>query len=188
MTSKPKYLSDVTINDARILFRNFSGEERQYNAKGQRNFSVVIPAEHVDAMIDDGWNIKFLKPRDADELPLPYLQVKVRFDSGRPPRTVMVTSRGRTTLGEDLVGAFDYADIAKVDLIIHPSRWEVNGNAGVAAYLKTMFLTINEDELELKYAMVPEIEMANNQLELTSGEGFEDLGEVEEQHAIASGW
>jgi hypothetical protein len=34
---------------------------------------------------------------------------------------------------------------------VRPYAWDVNGKTGVKAYLKTLFVTIDEDALELKY-------------------------------------
>lgn len=33
------------VENARIIFRNFSGEERMYNKKGDRNFTLVLTPE-----------------------------------------------------------------------------------------------------------------------------------------------
>lgn len=144
--------NQVTIEDAQIIFRNFEGKEGQYNRKGDRNFAVVIPdAETADQMLADGWNIKFLEPRDEGDLPTPYLSVTVNYQN-RPPNVVMITSGGRTHLTEDTVETLDWADIRTVDMIINPYVWDVNGKTGVKAYLKSLYVTIEEDELALKYA------------------------------------
>lgn len=147
----------LTMEDARIIFRNFAGKEGKYNREGDRNFCVLLDEETAEKMLQDGWNIKALHGREEDDPDQPYLQVSVGF-KGRPPTLVMITSRGRTNLGEDEIELLDWADLKTVDLIIRPYNWEVNGKAGVKAYLKSLYVTINEDDLELKYSDVPEIE------------------------------
>jgi hypothetical protein len=141
------------MEGVRIVFRNFAGKEGMYNREGDRNFAVLLDDDVAEAMAKDGWNIKWLKPREDDEEQheQAYLQVSVNF-KGRPPRIVMVTSRGRTNLGEDEVDVLDWADIQNVDLIVRPYEWAVNGKTGIKAYLQSIFVTIEEDELEQKYA------------------------------------
>ena len=140
------------VEDARILFRNFAGQKTQYNAEGARNFSVVLTDEMAEKMLADGWNVKFLAPREEDEAPTPYIQVKVNF-SIKPPRVVMITSTARTHLGPESISVLDWADIKTCDLIARAYNWEVNGKTGISAYLQSMFITIEEDELERKYAL-----------------------------------
>jgi hypothetical protein len=146
----------ITFDDARILFRNFAGRETKYNREGDRNFCVVIPDELVEPLRADGWNVKQLPPREDYE-PLHYMKVSLNFKGRTPPKIVIITSRGRTDIDQSLVEMLDFADMARVDLIVNPYNWSVNGGTGVSAYLKTMFFTIREDELELRYADVPEI-------------------------------
>ena len=167
-------VGNVTIENARIVFRNFAGREGQYNRAGDRNFGVLLPDDLAKEMLEDGWNVKYLKPREEDEAPQPWVQVAVSF-KGRPPRVVMVTSRGRTSLPEELVEALDYADISAVDLILNPYEWAVNGSTGIKAYLKSIFVIIQEDELERKYADVPEIDFTGRPLALEAGPSDDDI-------------
>lgn len=144
----------LIMEDARVVFRNFAGAEGMYNREGDRNFCVLLEDDLAEDMKTDGWNIKRLKPREGEEQGTAYIQVSVGF-KGRPPRMVMVTSKGRVELDEDSCILLDWADIDQVDLIIRPYHWNVNGRTGVKAYLKSIFVIIHEDYLELKYADVP---------------------------------
>ena len=141
----------VMMEDVRIIIRNFAGKEAMYNREGDRNFAVLLDDDIAQAMAQDGWNVKWLKAREEGEPEQAYLSVSVNF-RGRPPRIVMITSRGRTNLGEEEVELLDWADIRQTDLIIRPYEWAVNGKTGIKAYLQSIFVTIEEDALELKYA------------------------------------
>lgn len=145
----------ISIEDAEIMFRNFSGAEGQYNAKGRRNFCVLLDPPLADALTNDGWNVKVLKSRDEDEEERPYLQVAVSYDN-IPPRIMMITKNGKTTMTEETVGMLDWAEIKSVDLIIRPYNWEVSGKTGVKAYVKTMYIVIEEDEFAEKYYSLPD--------------------------------
>lgn len=164
----------LIMEDAEIVFRNFAGKEGMYNAEGDRNFCVLLDPQTADAMRQDGWNVKVLKPRDGEGEGKPYIQVSVKYRGRggnmlRPPRMVMISSKGRVELGEEECELFDWVDIAKVDLVIRPHRWEVNGNTGVKAYLKSLFVTIQEDYLDVKYNDVPLAIEGTSQLAIESG-------------------
>jgi hypothetical protein len=150
----PKNTKEIMIEDARIVFPNFAGKEGMYNTEGDRNFSVILPEDVAEQMLEDGWNVKRLKIREDDEdrdVGDPYIQISVSFKV-RPPHVVAITSTKRTNLSEDTIDMLDWAEFENVDLIANPYHWDVNGKTGIKAYLKSMYVTIKEDPLELKYA------------------------------------
>lgn len=140
------------VEDAQIIFRNFAGKEGMYNREGERNFAVILDPVVADKLLADGWSVKTLKVQEEGDEPVPYIQVSVSFKN-RPPRVVTITDNARTQLDEAAVEVLDYADIRTVDLICNGYDWAVSGNTGTKAYLKSMFVTIEEDELERKYAI-----------------------------------
>lgn len=140
------------VEDARLVFRNFSGKEGQYNREGDRNFSVILDHDVAEVMLKDGWNVKYLASREEGEADTPYIQVAVNFNN-RPPRVVMITSTARTNLDEKTVDVLDWAEIQTCDLIARAYDWTVNGKSGTKAYLQSLFVTVKEDALERKYAI-----------------------------------
>lgn len=140
------------IEDARIIFKNFAGKEGQYNREGDRNFGLVLDPDTAAQLLADGWNVKYLEAREEGEEDVPWISVSVSYKA-KPPRVTTLSSVGRTHLDEEAIAVLDYADIATIDLVVRGYLWEVNGKQGTKAYLKTMFVTLSEDELEKKYAI-----------------------------------
>jgi hypothetical protein len=140
------------VEDAPIIFRNFSGKEGQYNREGDRNFAVILPPDVAVQMLEDGWNVRYLESREEGEPDTPYISVAVNFNN-RPPRVVLLTTTTRTQLDESSVDVLDWADIKTADLIARGYDWSVNGKTGTKAYLQSLFVTIEEDALERKYSI-----------------------------------
>lgn len=147
----------VTLEEVQLTFKNFEGRETEYNAAGNRNFSVILPPNVADQLHQDGWNVKERKRRDEDSEPEYHLSVAVGFRI-RPPRLVLINnvSKTRTILDEDTCEILDWADIIYADLIIRARPWSVRGATGIKAYLQTLFAIIREDDLELKYSRDPQ--------------------------------
>jgi len=146
----------VTIENARLLFRNFTGKEGKYNRAGDRNFSVLLDDEVAIRLLENGWNVKTLAAREEGEPDQPYITVAIGFKI-RPPRIALITHRGRTPLDEDSCEILDWADIKTVDLTLRPYKWEVNDSRGIKAYLQSIFVTIHEDPLDIKYSDLEEL-------------------------------
>lgn len=141
---------NLSVENAKIIFRNFAGKESKFNRSGDRNFCVVFDKETGEQLKEDGWNMGILKPKDDYEDIAYRLQVSVKFGNF-PPKIYMISGRHKIELTEDSVAALDYAEIVDVDLIIRPYNWEVNGKTGVKAYLHTMYVTVQEDKFASKY-------------------------------------
>lgn len=143
-------MRNVTLEDVTPIFRNFAGKEGKFNKAGDRNFSILLDPDRAEQMEKDGWNVKYLKARDEGEEPQAYLQVAVSYKA-RPPKMVMITSRGLTYLGEDEIDVLDYVDVEQCDVTLNPYEWDVSGNQGVKAYAVSVYIKIVEDYLELKW-------------------------------------
>lgn len=142
----------LEIEDARIVFRNFSGTAGKFNREGDRNFAVVIPNDDIkDALIEAGWNVKIKEARSADEDPFMYLPVKVNFNS-RGPAAYVASGDSVTRLNEESIDMLDEIDIASVDMDIRPYDWEVNGKVGRSAYLQAINVVQNIDRFGARYA------------------------------------
>lgn len=143
--------SIVEISDARIVYRNFRGEAGKFNREGDRNFSVVIPNQEIaDALINEGWNVKIKPPREEGDEPFMVLPVKVKFNA-KGPRVYLVTGEHHNKLDEETIDCLDSIDILSVDLIIRPYDWEVNGKTGRTAYLQSMQVDQDVDNISARF-------------------------------------
>lgn len=149
-------LPKIEIESAQITFRNFTGKAMEFNTEGDRNFFVFLDPEVAKQLEKDGWNIRYLSPRDEGDEPRPGMKVKVSY-KGRPPKIMLMTANGRSFLNENTVEMLDWAEIENIDLVIEPYQWKLkSGKEGVTAYLQTMYVTIKEDRFAAKYYNSPD--------------------------------
>lgn len=145
----------LSLNNSRIIFRNFSGVESKYNRAGDKNFAVLIEDEEVaDQLIADGWNVKKRPPREEGDTPYMYLPVKVKF--GTNPRlnpNIYLKTNGRMVkLDEESCSCIDNISILNVDMDIRPYDNVVNGKEYRSAYLQGMCVTQRLDRFAEEYA------------------------------------
>ena len=150
MSTEKQEKLEIRIDNAKIAFKNFSGEERKFNPAGNRNFAVFLPDDIARQMEGDGWNVRWLNAR-PDEDPQAMISVKMNFGN-YPPNINLVSDGKMTRLDENTVSVLDFAELEQVDLILRGYTWNVSGKSGVKAYLKTGYFVLVVNELDKKYA------------------------------------
>lgn len=147
--------SDLMIEDAKILFTNFAGSPTRYNSEGgKREFSVALPLNLVEDLEKDGWNVKYRKDADGEFDPeRPYLGVKVSYKF-KAPAIWLITGGRKQLMSEDTVGTLDNITIKTADVVIHPSVYDVRGQQGISAYVKELYVVMDDESASFasKYA------------------------------------
>ena len=128
-------LETLYIEHAEIRFNNFSGIEKNFNPAGKRNFCVMLDKGTAERLVDQGWNVRFL-PAIDDEDPRAYIQVSLGYPEDYPnlwPKVVLINSFGKRELTQDQLAILDQS------------------------ISKSIYVTVKEDEFELKYAGLPDV-------------------------------
>lgn len=148
VTFAPKGI--LQIDDARIIYRNFTGAASKFNREGDRNFSILIDDQDIaDALIKEGWNVK-IKTREEGDEPFMHLPVKVKY-SDFGPIAYLKTGNRINKLDEDGIFCLDNIEIETVDLDIRPYDWDFNGKEGRTAYLQSIHVTQRIDRFAARY-------------------------------------
>lgn len=150
----------LRLEGVRVIFKNFRGEKGPYNEAGVRTFSIVIDEVPLaQSLIEEGWALKELKDEDGN-IEAYHLPVKINYAARQPPRIykVSMVHQGQLPLDEKTIDMLDYLPIDYVDIIVNPYRWEVRGETGIKAYVQTMYVVIEENELDIKWANMPAME------------------------------
>ncbi len=148
----------IIIEDAEIIFPNFSGRPSKYNKEGDRNFCVVIDDPDVaQDLANAGWNVRIRKPHDDDEAPSHYIPVAISFRSfpSIPPADVrLITGNNMAHLDENSISVLDGAEAIHIDLTIRPRYFtdDKTGEERIKAYLHDMYVTVAKNRLAEKYA------------------------------------
>lgn len=91
------------------------------------------------------------------------MPVEVRFNNQNPnlnPEIYLVTERKKTKLDESNVAILDTVRIKNVNIRVNPYNWKVGSKSGVKAFLDKMYVEIEEDPMDIKYANIPNGELA----------------------------
>lgn len=161
MNDMPKRPDPIIVEGATIKFKNFAGEQRQYNPAGQRNFVLCLPDELAQQLSAEGWNVKWKPGRHPEDPDEAQLTVKVKFkesgdERGKDPIAYLIQGRRKLALDGRTVGILDRLAPLNIDLIVRPYVWDINGNVGITAYLDEIYYTAVEG-LSSKYADYEEV-------------------------------
>lgn len=152
----------INVMNARLCFKNFSGKETDYNAKGARNFHIVLDDDLAEELASLGWPVKVKPPREGyeDEGNFNTMKVNVKFGDNPSlhPQIVRIMNGKQMHLTEKTIGMLDYDEIENVDLRIRPYNYDRAGKKGVSAYLESMYVTVADDPLAAKYAASEPVE------------------------------
>lgn len=137
---------DVKNNE--MIFRNCEGRKEQFNTGGARHFTLSLPDDVADILIEHGFNVKIKMPKvtgtnNADEVkPYKNLQVNLRYYGGpRDPKAYyMLENGGYQLLDEDTIKMLDTMTFESCDMDIYPKTYisSFTGEEGVSARLNNI--------------------------------------------------
>lgn len=140
------------VDHAEILFRNFAGAEGRYNAKGKRNFNLKLDNDSAKMLEEDGFNVRYLQPREEGDEPLPILKVNVNMESNRPPLVEYKNDHGIKKLDENTIIKLDDADFKELHIEFSPYHREDT----TTAWANKIQAVVEEDEFESRFYDVPD--------------------------------
>lgn len=161
---------DVTFENVRIMWKNFSGRKDEFNSDGKRYFSIVITDEMAEQLrnvelttksgvLVKGANVKLRLPKDGEGDAINTL--KVNFGTYPPEDIQRIVPNGRMHLTMDTVGCLDREYIEKAKVMVTLFAFEKGPNRGITAYLKKIAVWVREDDFDSDYRDIPEIGAAN---------------------------
>ena len=143
----------ITLEGVRITYRNLEGRPGRFDPEGgKRDFAIVLTDDMAERLHQSGWNVKSKPPREEGDSSYHTLKIKANYGGRSNPLVVLNTSKNRTALPEDLLSMVDGADIDFCDVTVNPYRYQ---GGPKTAYLKTMIVVLNEDQLIQKYDHLP---------------------------------
>lgn len=136
------------VKNNEMIFRNCEGRKEQYNADGNRHFTLSLSDEVADALLEKGFNVKIKVPKttganNADEVkPYKNLRVNLRYWGGpRDPKAYYMLENGsHTMLTEDTIKLLDDCRFETCDMDLYPKKYinSYTGEEGISARLNSI--------------------------------------------------
>lgn len=147
------WIDDFEQEDANIkwAFSNFDGRQSTFNDEGDHNFTLIIDEEKAHEMIAEGWNVRRMEGREEGDPPEYLLKVKISYRFEAPAVFILKGSRRFRADQADLQD-IKRETVKQIDVIVSPKPWVHGRDTGVSAYVKEMYVQINESRFAAKYA------------------------------------
>lgn len=154
--------NSIMFENVKLQSKNFSGEIKPMNDRGNRTCLVVLNIDHarelgfnsvtemVETLRADDWNIKQFKPseKEPNREPDAYMPVKAVYYRTRQSNIWMKKPNGKgVSLSEDNVGDLDKYYIDYANVIINKHYYDSHGRQGYNNEIKSMEVFIEEDEI-----------------------------------------
>lgn len=161
-------LKSLTLENANIRFRNFSGKEDQWGNE-YRTFNVDIPDELVPELEKASWPVKAYKVREEGDKPQYFIKVRASFKyEDKSPEVILITDKGRKIkIKEEGIHKLDSYVLTDIDMTLVPSfrRDRATGKwvDTPTIYLSEFYAKLVESKLAKKYGAFDEDEESDEE-------------------------
>lgn len=142
-------MEDVRINNAELIWHNFSGQKELFNRIGDKNFSLILDPSMSKKLKSKGYNVKKCSLTGGsyvENMPgedeISYLNVAI--SNTKTPKIFVITPHDRYSINVDKSFILDRICLKKMNCVIHPFRWAILDRTGIKPYLKEIEVFIDD--------------------------------------------
>jgi len=148
--AKPHY-EPIELQDAKLIYPNFTGAANELNKAGERNANVLIDDLLAAQLAAIGWNIRIGKSSDPDVMPGKFIKFNINMNAKYPPRLWLISGGRRPELmAPEEFNILDYARFKSVSLRINHHIWQEKPQR-ISGYLEEGFFELLPDPLRERY-------------------------------------
>lgn len=156
--SDKQWIDDIELEDVQIkwVFSHFDGREDRFNAEGDHNFTIILPEETAEKLLEEGWNVRKMDGYEEGDPPEYLLKVKISYKY-EPPKIFLIKGDRKFRAEPRDLADIKRSSCEQIDVIIQPSRWVVGQNSGITAYAKELYATIRQSRFAARYEDYEEV-------------------------------
>jgi len=123
------------ITNEQIRSRNFAGAEKRskinpaqvVNSAGRRNFCIELTPEVAQELIAYGCDVKYTRPRDANDEPKPFVQINLSY-MYRAPEVHEIANGVDNVLDEAHVEELDRVEFGNLELLLEIGKEKMHND------------------------------------------------------------